>query len=527
MKDLVQKNHWPDSLFSDFSGKIERHMSRISTRELYEQYRQQLRKIADIKYATAVLQWDQETYLPPKGADFRGQQVATLSETAHEFFIAESLGSLLHELMDRTDLGVPERRNVELTLEDYSKARKFDPAFVRAMAEATQKSFHSWIQARKENKFALFAGDLQELVRLKREEASILGYKKHPYDALLNDHDKGSDTEQLDRLFASLKQPLHDLLSKIMDRPKVDDSFLNQYFPRQQQWDFGMQVLKDLGYDLEAGRQDLAEHPFTINFNCRDVRITTRIDENNLSNMLWSCIHEVGHALYEQGLPETEYGLPLGEPASFSIHESQSRLWENHVGRSFEFCEYYWPLLIDYFPQQLKGQNPESFFKAINKVEPSLVRTEADELSYHFHVMIRYEIEKKLIEGSIPAKDVAAYWNEHYKEYLGIEVPDDKKGCLQDVHWSHGSFGYFPTYSQGSFYAAQLFHKALTEIEVLPENIRKGQHGPLLEWLRRNLHGLGRRYTSEELCLKISGENLDTRYFLNYLLAKYRNIYQF
>lgn len=286
-----------------------------------------------------------------------------------------------------------------------------------------------------------------------------------------------------------------------------------------------MQLLKEIGFDFEAGRQDISEHPFSISFNCADVRITTRIDESNLSSMVWSCIHELGHAFYEQGLPESEYGLPLGEAASYSIHESQSRLWENHVGRSLAFCEKYLPLLKEYFPEQLKQVNADQFFKAINKVKPSLIRTEADELTYHFHVMIRYEIEKKLIEGSISTKDIPAYWNDHYLQYLGVKVPDDKQGCLQDVHWSHGSFGYFPTYSLGSFYAAQFYGTAAREIP-LEEQIRKGQFQPLLSWLRNAVHQHGRKYPSEELCLKISEKALNTEYFLTYLLDKYRNIYQ-
>jgi len=495
--------------------------------QLFENYKVQMHTIADIRYASAVLQWDQETYLPPKGAGFRGQQIATLSELAHQLFTGEKLGILLQELSARTDLKHAEKRNIELSLEDYTKQKKLSSSFVRELSEATQKSFHSWISARKENNFDRFAADLSKIVELKKQEADLLGYKKHPYDALLNDHDKGSNTILLDALFSDIQVPLKELLDKIVSCPQVNDDFLRQHFPKQQQWEFGMQVLKDLGYDLEAGRQDIAEHPFTTNFNSNDVRVTTRIDENDLSNMVWSCIHEVGHALYEQGLPNTEYGLPLGEAASYSIHESQSRLWENHVGRSIEFCEYYWPLLQQYFPIQLKNISVTDFYKGINKVSPSLIRTDADELTYHFHVMIRYEIEKKLIEGSIQTKDIPAYWNEHYQSYLGITVPDDKKGCLQDVHWSHGSFGYFPTYSQGSFYAAQFYAKALDEMTGLPEQTRKGKHQELLGWLRQQVHRHGRMFTSEELCEKITGEGLRIEHFLEHLLAKYRNIYQF
>lgn len=502
-------------------------MITTSSAQLFEEYKDYMQKVADLRYASAVLQWDQETYLPPKGANIRGRQVATLSEMSHEMFTSSKLGNLLDALLQKNDLPSPQRKNVELTWEDYTKQKKFPSVFVRAMAETTQKSFHSWIQARRENKFSLFEKDLTELLHLKQQEAELLGYDQHPYNALLNDHDKGSSVQLLDSLFSDMQVPLKELLDTITSRQQVNDTFLKQHFPRQLQWEFGMEIIKDLGYDLEAGRQDLAEHPFTINFNSQDVRITTRIDENDLSNMIWSCIHEVGHALYEQGIPSDQYGLPLGEPASFSIHESQSRLWENHVGRSRAFCEYVLPILQKYFPKQLGDISVDEFYRGINKVEPSFIRTEADELTYHFHVMIRYEIEKKLMEKSIAVADIPAYWNEHYHRYLGVSVNDDKTGCLQDVHWSHGSFGYFPTYSQGSLYAAQIYQSASNAIPTLEKEIIAGDNSQLLNWLRENIHRYGRFYTSEDLCKKVTGDGLQSRFFLDYLLAKYSNIYQF
>jgi carboxypeptidase Taq len=243
--------------------------------------------------------------------------------------------------------------------------------------------------------------------------------------------------------------------------------------------------------------------------------------------MIWSCIHETGHALYEQGLPESQYGLPLGEYASLGIHESQSRLWENQVGRSLEFWEYAYPLISSHFASQLKDISISGFYKGINKVQPSLIRTQADELTYHFHVMVRYELEKLLIAGNLTSKDIPAWWNEQYKAWLDVEVPDDKRGCLQDVHWSHGSFGYFPTYSLGSFYAAQFFAAARDQNAGLLAEIALGYTKPLLEWLRISIHQYGRRFTSEELCRKATGKTLDIQYFLSYILDKYRNIYEF
>lgn len=493
----------------------------------YMDYQLQMRKIADIRYASAVLQWDQETYLPTRGATIRGQQIATLSEIAHGFFTDDQLGSLLQNLLGKNDLEPTQKRNIELTWEDYTKQKKFTSAFIRELSETVSKSFHSWMEARKENNFSIFAGDLSRLIELKRKEADLLGYIDHPYNALLNDHDKGSTVQLLDAVFDRIRFSLKDIVQKITAQPQVQDAFLFQFYPKDKQWEFGLRLLKEMGYDFEAGRQDISEHPFTINFNSQDVRITTRIHENDLSSMVWSCIHELGHALYEQGLPEQQYGLPTGEPASYSIHESQSRLWENHIGRSRTFCDRWLPVLKEYFPDQLKNINEEDFYRGINKVQPSPVRTEADEVTYHFHVMIRYELEKKLIEGTLETRDIPAYWNEQYWNYLGIRISDDKQGCLQDVHWSHGSFGYFPTYSMGSFYAAQLFAKANEEIPSLEMDLKIGNTESILTWLRMNIYKHGRTLTSEELCTAVCGKPLDIHYFLGYILAKHKNIYNF
>ena len=294
---------------------------------LYREYQLQMNKIADIRYASAVLQWDQETYLPPRGANIRGQQIATLSEIAHRFFTSEELGALLQEILGKEGLDAVQKRNIELTWEDYTRQKKFTSAFVRKLSETVSRSFHSWMEARKAGEFSVFAGDLARLIDLKKEEADLLGYADHPYNALLNDHDKGSTVQLLDEVFNRLRPSLKELVQAIAAQPQVDDSFLFQHYPKDKQWEFGIRVLKELGYDFDAGRQDISEHPFTINFNSNDVRITTRIHENDLASMVWSCIHELGHALYEQGLPSEQYGLPAGEPASFSIHESQSRLW--------------------------------------------------------------------------------------------------------------------------------------------------------------------------------------------------------
>jgi carboxypeptidase Taq len=499
----------------------------VSSNELYEQYRAAMRRIADIKYATALQQWDQEVYLPAKGADLRGQQTATLTELAHELFVSDKLGDIVRELQQRNDLSATQKRNVELTLEDYTRSKKFTADFVRRMSETVTRAFHAWTQARQENDFSLFRPALDALLQLKKQEAEILGYSAHPYDALVNDYEKGMTVKQLDGIFDGIKAPISALLAKIAARPQVEDAFLQQHYPKNTQWDAGMEIIRRLGFDFEAGRQDISTHPFTTSFNNCDVRITTRIDEKDFGNMMWSCIHETGHALYEQGLPGTEYGLPLSEAASFSIHESQSRLWENNVGRGYGFWKHHYVYLQQCFPTQLGRVSLTDFYRGINKVQPSLVRTEADEVTYHFHVMIRYEIEKQLLDGTIDTHEIPAVWNVHYEQYLGVKVPDDRRGCLQDVHWSHGSFGYFPTYSLGSMYAAQFFHQANLEIPGLNEQIETGDTRQLLLWLREKIHQHGRRYTSNELCRLITGSPLNPDHFTRYVLDKYKKIYTF
>ncbi len=498
-----------------------------STRELYSQYKTSLKKIADIKYAASVLQWDQETYMPPGGAGTRAQQIATLTALAHATFTDEKIGRLLTDLSAKDGLSDDEKKNVELSLYDYNRQRKLPEAFVHTLSEATSKSFHIWVEARKENDFCVFLPALKRLVNLKKQEADLFGYEGHPYNALLNEYERGCTVALLDNTFDKLRRPLQHLLEKISNSPQVNNRFLHQYFPKDKQWEFGLELIRNLGFDLNAGRQDLAEHPFTTNFSSSDVRITTRIDAHDFANMTWSCIHEAGHALYEQGLPADEYGLPLGEYASLSMHESQSRLWENNVGRSPGFWKHHYSSLTQYFPAQFEHVSVEEFYAGINKVQSSLIRTEADEVTYHFHVMIRYELEKQLIEGSLAPADIPAYWNDKYRKYLGITVPDDKRGCLQDVHWSHGSFGYFPTYSLGSFYAAQFYHAAGKEAFMLEEDLARGNTMNLLKWLRTNIHLYGRKFNSEELCRRITGQPLDTDYFVSYIQRKYGDIYQF
>ena len=491
----------------------------------YEQYKNISQKAADFNNAAAVLGWDQEVYMPEKGFEFRGRQLATLASQAHELVTSEAYGNLLQELAEDGTLDDVQHQNVRISLEDFEKNKKLSASFVEQLTTQSTASFSAWIEARNKNNYAFYAPQLEKMIELKKQQAELYGYEQHPYDALLDDYEKGATVAMLDPIFKKVREELQPLLNKITEAEQVHDDFFYQQFDKQKQFDFSMAVLRKMGYDLKAGRQDLSEHPFTTSFASTDVRVTTRVSEQDYTSLLWSSIHEGGHALYEQGLPSAEYGLPLGAAASLSIHESQSRLWENCVGRSLDFWKYFYPQLQESFPEQLKKLSVEDFYKGMNKVQPSLIRTEADELTYHFHVMIRYEIEKALFSNEIKAKDLAAVWNEYYQKYLGVSSDDDKKGVLQDVHWSHGSFGYFPTYSLGSFYAAQFFDAANKELKELPTQITSGDFEQLLLWLRKNIHQYGRRYRSEELCKKITGKPLDFSSFMDYAKKKYSAIY--
>lgn len=486
----------------------------------YQDYISKLQKSADINYASAVLQWDQETYMPEGGAEIRARQLATLAGYSHELSTRAELGKLLNELINDTSLDNKQQANIKHSLKDYKQRTKYPAAFVEEMSLAISKAFNSWQEAKTKNNFGLFQKDLEKLVELKLKEADLIGYKVHPYDALLDQYEPGATVKQIIPLFTDVRNQLVDFVKQITPT-KVDSSFMNLHYPKNEQWDFGMRLLEDMGYDFKKGRQDISSHPFTTNFNSHDVRVTTRIDENNLHEMIWSTIHEGGHALYEQGLLLENYGLPLGEAVSLGIHESQSRLWENNVGRSLNYWKHYYPKLQEIFPTQLEKISLNTFYKSMNEVKPSLIRTNADELTYHFHIMIRFQIEVQLMERNVKVAELPELWNSLYKEYLGIEVPSVSEGVLQDVHWSHGSFGYFPTYSIGSFYAAQFFNTAKKQIPNLESQIAEGKYFELLKWLRENIHQHGKLYTADELCNRITGESLNFKYFMEYAKEKY------
>lgn len=491
----------------------------------YEKLKHKLVKMADLQHILAVLGWDREVNMPPKGGAFRAQQAATLSGMIHNLATAPELGELLEKLKDDTTLDAVQAKNVALASEDYLKSQKYSEAFVVELSQTISQTNEAWAKARTASDFSLYAPSLKKLVELKRQECELLGYEEHPYDAMIDQYEPGTKTAEVTELFDGVREQLVAFVEEINQAQQVDNAFLTQHFPREDQWNFSLELLKQMHYDFEAGRQDISLHPFSTSFSPLDVRVTTRINENNLAEMIWSCIHEGGHALYEQGLPVEQYGMPVGSYVSLGVHESQSRLWENNVGRSLAYWQHNLEKAKSHFPGQLDGIDVEEFYRAANKVEPSLIRTSADELTYHFHVMIRFEIEKALIAGEIEVEELPALWNEKYKAYLGIDVPNDAVGILQDVHWSHGSIGYFPTYSIGSFYAAQYYHHAKAEIGDLDGLIVKGEMKPLLDWLRKHIHQPGKFHTAKELCEKVTGEPLNFNYFMEYAREKYSNIY--
>jgi carboxypeptidase Taq len=490
----------------------------------YDKYKAHMSKIADVQYAISLLNWDQETYMPSGAAGLRAQQMSTLSGMAHDLSMSEELEKFMEQASSEK-LSWEEKKNLEISKKDLGKNKKYTTDFVVKLTGQISNTFIAWQEAKKKNDFSLFSGELDKLIELKKQESEFLGYENHPYEAQLDTYEPGATVPFLDSLFASLKMDLKPLLDNIAGAKQVDDAFMFKTYAKEEQWSFGLEVLEYMGYDFKRGRQDYSSHPFTTNFGPTDVRVTTRVDENNLSEMLWSTIHEGGHALYEQGLSVQNYGLPHGTYCSLSIHESQSRLWENNVGRALPFWEHFFPIIKKRFGSNLADVNPEMFYRAMNKVQSSPIRTNADELSYHLHVIIRYEIEKMIFSNEVKTSELPELWNAKYKEYLGLDIRSDQEGILQDIHWSHGSFGYFPTYSLGSLYAAQFFHFSKLALPDMENEISEGSSAQLLSWLRSEIHQFGKLYSSDELCKKVTGESLNTKYFMDYANEKYSTIY--
>jgi carboxypeptidase Taq len=492
----------------------------------YQAFETQLQKVADLGFANSVLGWDQQTYMPKNGGQFRGQQMATLSTLGHEIFVDPKFGELLKELAQDSTLTDDQRLNVELTQRDYLRKKKYPHAFVEEHARVCADAFSSWHEARTFDRFSTFEPVLKKIVDLKRQETQFLGFKEHPYEALLEDYEPGLTVKKIDEVFAEVKTQLFPFIKQIMAKEKPRHDFLARHYPKDKQWNFSEKMVKQMGYDFNSGRADFAPHPFCTTFGPGDVRITIRVDEHHFNQMFFAAIHEAGHGLYEMSLPLAQYyGQPLGQALSLAFHESQSRFWENKIARSEPYWKGNFQALQQEFPENLTDVTESEFYKGVNLVEPSFIRVEADELTYHAHIYIRYLIEKALIEGQIEVSDVPQFWNDRYEEYLGIRPTKNSEGCLQDVHWSYGSFGYFPTYSFGSFYAAQLHATMKKEIPHFDSSIESRDLAPLSQWLKEKVHVHGRRMNSQELLKTTTGSDLKFSYFMDYARAKYGAIY--
>lgn len=487
-----------------------------------------LGEVSDLNNTAALLGWDQQTYMPPGGAEGRGYQLATISRLAHDRFTSAEVGRLLDEARPEVaglDPDSDDARLIRVTQRDFEKQTKVPSDLIAEFAQITTLAHSVWEQARAENDFARFQPYLEKIVDLRRRYADIFAPYDHIYDPLLDDFEPGLKTADVVSIFEALRPQQVALLQAIADRPQVDDSFLHQPYDRQKQWDFGVEVITRFGYDWKRGRQDFAAHPFTQGFGIDDVRITTRILPEYAASALFSTMHECGHALYEQGVDHALARTPLATGASLAVHESQSRLWENLVGRSHPFWEHFYPRLQEVFPEPLGKVDLERFYKGINRVEPSLIRVESDEATYNLHIMLRLELEIALIQGQLEVEDLPEAWNARMEDYLGITPPDDSRGVLQDVHWAGGSIGYFATYALGNLISAQVWERVRRDISDLDDQIRRGEFGALLNWLRMNIHRFGAKFEPQELVERVTGEKINPAPYLRYLKSKYGEIY--
>ncbi|GAB4448137.1 MAG: carboxypeptidase M32 [Anaerolineae bacterium] len=487
-----------------------------------------LKDVTNLQNASALLGWDQQTYMPPGGAAARAEQTATLDRLAHELFTTDEIGALLAELSSAGfDYDSDDAALLRVARREYNKARKLPPPLVEEMSRTFSLAHQNWQQARAEKDFSRFQDILSKIVDLNIQVAEAYGYDENIYDALLDQFEPEMKTAEVDAVFAELKAGLVPLVRAIVaNRGAVDDSPLKQDFDEAAQWDFGLIPLQAIGFDSERGRQDKSAHPFTISFSVNDVRITTRVQKNSFPSSLMSTLHEAGHAIYEQGSHPALDGTLLAGGTSLGVHESQSRLWENVLGRSRPFWQFYYPQLQAFFPRQLGAVSLEQFYRAINKVEPSLIRVEADEVTYNLHIFLRFELEQDLLTGRLAVADLPAAWNAKMEAYLGLTPPDDGVGVLQDVHWSGGSMGYFPTYTLGNVLSLQFYSQTLADIPDLPEQYARGEFGALHAWFAEKIHRHGRKYTTTELIRRVTGDDgIKAGPYLAYIKQKYSEIY--
>ncbi|MSR18399.1 MAG: carboxypeptidase M32 [Phycisphaerales bacterium] len=480
----------------------------------------------------AILSWDQETMMPSGGVEYRSRQVAQLARLHHEMATAPRVGELLNQCEQPSGLNGADPDSAPANLRelrrDYDRATKLPGSLVEELAKVSSVSQHEWAQARKESDFARFQPHLSRLVELNRQKAECLGIPSsgEAWDALADLYEPGCTAADVVKVFIPLRKRLQALLDRVLGSSKGPSKRFNETaLPIEAQERFVRFIAESIGFDFSRGRLDRSTHPFCGGSHCNDIRMTTRYSETCVNDGLGSTMHESGHGMYEQGIRFEHIGTPMGEAVSLAIHESQSRLWENQVGRSRQFWQWTAQQLPKYFDDRVAGFPVEELYGAANVVEPGFIRVDADEATYNMHVMIRFELERKLIDGSLDVADLPGAWNSLYREYLQVDVPDDRRGCLQDVHWSMGAFGYFPTYTLGTLYSAQFFESACAANPGLVEGFSKGKFQPLREWLNDNIHVQGRKFRPAELCVRVTGKPLSAEPLMRHLEGKLLPLY--
>jgi carboxypeptidase Taq len=497
--------------------------------DAYADLTRRSRDLALLNSCAAVLGWDQQTYMPRNGAGLRGDQMAYLAKSAHALATDPAIGDLLatiesSDLVEDADSIVA--ANVREWRHGYDRATKLPARLVEELALVTTAAQQAWDEAKKKSHFPSFAPHLEKVLSLKREEAQAVATPKtaHPYDALLDEYEPGCTAAELKVLFAELTAKLVPLIARVRDSGKTPDrSIFDRDYPIDRQRVFAEAAGAAIGFDFTGGRLDTTSHPFCSSFGPGDTRLTTRYNPRSFES-LFGVLHEAGHGMYEQGLDADRFGEPCGSYCSLGIHESQSRLWENLVGRSRPFWEHFYPRLNQTFPVALDGVSIEAFHHAVNDVRPSLIRVDADEATYNLHVALRFELELALVDASLNVADLPAAWNDGMKRLLGVTVPDDQRGCLQDIHWSFGGVGYFPTYTLGNLYAAQFMQAARAAIPDLDRQIAAGSFASLKLWLNANVHRPGRRFRAGELCRRVTGRPLSVEPFFAELTGKLGSI---
>lgn len=498
----------------------------------YNKLFEQGKYIHTLQGVSALLDWDQETNMPEGASEIRSEQLKALAGIIHKEKVGKKFSGPLSKLIDlktgnilTNHFSSREQSALREWRREYLIETCLPKKFVENFAKLTSESILAWRHARGNNDFSAFAPYLKKIISMNQKKADYIGYEENPYDALLDLYEPGMKTKTVDDLFGKLKQANVELLAKITKAPQVDDKLLYGNYPEKEQMEFSKKLLSAMGYNFTHGRLDLSTHPFSSATHPTDSRITTRLQPDYIFSCISTVLHEAGHSLYEMGLPIDQFGSPLGQSISMGIHESQSRFWETRIGLSKPFIEFVLPLLKAAFPHDLQGVDTHYCYRAINKVEPSFIRVEADEVTYPLHVILRFEMEKELIQGHLKVKDVPATWNEKMKQYLGITPPDNKRGCLQDVHWSMGAFGYFPTYALGNLYAAQIFKAFAKSHPDWEKRVAKGELEFIKKFLADNIFSYGKEFRSQELIHKITGRPFSPEDYITYLKDKYSHIY--